>query len=183
MAVRKGEVFQMITQLITLLAVLLGAAASYLAASTTERARYRRDQDQRWNERKLDACVTYLSDIKQMRAIARRIVGDTGLDPNLPIALTKDEGLPLLAEAEARRSVSAELVLLLGSEEVINALRTLNGAVWKLEWYARGLIDNGDTDTWRQASGEYAVAINRFQECVRRDVGVPGVYVPRGTAP
>lgn len=170
----------MVTQLITLLGVLLGAASSYLAGSARERVLYRRDSDRRWSERKLDAYVAYLTDIKNMRAIARRIVGDTGLDTNLPIVLEKNEGLPLLAEAEARRSVSSELVSLVGSEEVINALRDLNRAVWRIEWFARGLIDNADADTWAQASIAFRVAINRFQECVRRDVGVPGNYAPRG---
>jgi hypothetical protein len=173
----------MVTQLITLLAVLLGAASSYLVGSASERVRYRRDLDQRWTERKLDAYVAYLSDIKEMRAIARRILRDSGLDPNLPIPLTKEEGLPLLAEAEAHRSVSAELVLLVGSEEIVNALHALNQAVWKIEWFARGLIDNSDADAWRQASSEFAAAINSFQECARRDVRAPGSYVPRGTLP
>jgi|SRR5580704_2048248 hypothetical protein len=173
----------MVTQLITLLAVLVGAASSYLASSAMERTRYRRDLSERWTERKLDAYITYLSDVKEMRVIARRILHDTGLDPNLPIPLTREEGLPLLAEAEAHRSVSAERVLLVGNEEVISALRALNQAVWKIEWFARGLIDNADADAWRQASSEYASAINSFQECARRDVHVPGSYVPRGTLP
>jgi hypothetical protein len=169
----------MVTQLITLLSVLLGGASSYLAGSARERVHYRRNLDQRWTERKLDAYATYLSDIKKMRVIARRIVRDTVLDPNLPESLERDEGLPLLAEAEANRSVSAEIVLLVGSEEVINSLRVLNQAVWRIEWFARGLIDNADTDAWNQAASEYFVAINSFQECVRRDVRVPGSYPPR----
>lgn len=173
----------MVAQIITLLAVLVGAASSYLASSAMERTRYRRDLSERWTERKLEAYMNYLSDVKAMRVIARRVLHDTGLDANLPIPLTREAGLPLLAEAESDRSVSAERVLLVGNEEVINALRTLNQAIWKIEWFARGLIDNADADAWRQASSEYAVAINSFQECARRDVRVPGSYVPRGTLP
>jgi hypothetical protein len=127
----------------------------------------------------MDAYVTYMNDIKEMRVIARRVLRETGLDVNLPIPLTKEEGLPLLAEAEARRSVSAERVLLVGSEEVINALRALNQAVWRIEWFARGLIENADADAWRKASSEYHTAIDNFQECARRDLRVPGSYVPR----
>jgi hypothetical protein len=55
----------MATQLITLLGVLLGAASSYLGGTAKERVRYRRDLDQRWSERKLEAYVAYLSNIKQ----------------------------------------------------------------------------------------------------------------------
>ena len=169
----------MVTQLITVLGVLLGAASSYVATSAMERTRYRRDLDGRWTERKLGAYITYINDVKEMRAIARRMLRDTGIDVNLPIALTKEEGLSLMAEVEARRSISAERVLLVGSEEVINALRALNQAVWRIEWFARGLIENVNADTWGQASNEYRTAIDSFQECARRDLHVPGSYVPR----
>jgi hypothetical protein len=115
-----------------------------------------------------------------MRAIARRMLGGGTLDdPTLPTALSREEGLPLLAEAEARRSVSAEVVLILASEEVIDALRTLNRAVWKIEWFARELIAVEDTEAWNQAIVEYNRAINAFQEHVRQDLGVPGRYLPR----
>lgn len=168
----------MITQIITLLGVLLGATSSYLATSAMDRARSRRDRDERWIGRKIDAYINYLDNVKEMRVIARRMLRDTGLDVSLPIALTKEEGLPLLAEAEAHRSISAERVLLVGSEDVIGALRALNQAIWKIEWFARGLIENADADVWLQASGEYHAAINSFQECARRDLRVPGIYVP-----
>lgn len=170
----------MASQIITLVAVLLGAASTYVASQITERAKYRRDLDQRWTQRKLDAYVAYLSDIKRMRAIARRMLRAGALDdPTLPAALPREEGLPLLAEAEARRSVSAEVVLLVASEEVIEALRTLNQAIWKIEWFARELIDVENTEAWHQATLEYNRAINTFQERVRKDLDVPGRYVPR----
>jgi hypothetical protein len=146
-----------------------------------ERTRYKRDLSERWIERKLDAYMGYLSDVKEMRVIARRMLRDTGLDPALPISLSREEGLLLLAEAEAHRSVSAERVQLIGSEEIITALHALNKTVWRIEWFARGLIDNTDTDAWKQASSEYAIAINNFQELARSDLRVPGSYVPRDT--
>jgi hypothetical protein len=61
----------------------------------------------------------------------------------------------VLTAAEARRSISSERVSLVGSEDIINALRALNQAIWRIEWFARGLIDNADIDAWRQASDEY----------------------------
>ena len=79
--------------------------------------------------------------------------------------------------------MSAELVILVGSEAVVNALRTLNETVWKIEWFARELVDNADVATWQQASVDYAEAINAFQEAARRDVHAPGNHVPRGTLP
>jgi hypothetical protein len=59
-----------------------------------------------------------------------------------------------------------------GSADVISALRLLNQAVWKLEWFARGKIDNRDTETWVLAGRAYRDAINAFQESVRRDLKV-----------
>jgi hypothetical protein len=100
----------MAAQVFTLVGVLLGAILSYFATWARERSKHQRDVDQRWAERKLDAYVAYISDVKQMRVIARQIVGDSGLDPDLPISLSVEEGLPLLAAAEARRSVSAEVL-------------------------------------------------------------------------
>jgi hypothetical protein len=168
----------MAAQLFTLLGVLLGAGLSYLAGWARERAKYRRDLSQRWEERKLDAYVAYISDVKQMRAIARRIAGDSIPDPGLPIALSREVGLPLLGEAEARRSVSAEVVALVGGADVISALRTLNQAVWRLEWFARGKLEDDGT-AWQAAEAAYSGAINTFQECARRDLNVPGLYLRR----
>jgi hypothetical protein len=173
----------MVIQLITLLGVVVGVASTFLANTAMDRRRYRRDLDDRWTERKLAAYAAYLGDVKKMRVIARRILHDSVPDVNLPIPLAKDEGLPLLAEAEAQRSVSAELVILVGSEAVVNALRALNEAVWKIEWFARDLVDNADGAAWQQASVDYAEAINAFQEAARRDVRTPGGHVPRGTLP
>jgi hypothetical protein len=145
-----------------------------------DRTRYRRDLDDRWTERRMDAYASYLNDVKEMRAIARRMLHDTGfVDAHLPIPLAKEKGLPLLAEAESHRSVSSERVLLVAGKEVIDTLRALNRAVWRIEWFARGLIENADADAWRQASDEYHAAIDNFQECARRDLRVPGSYVPR----
>ncbi|MFI5916747.1 hypothetical protein [Dactylosporangium sp. NPDC051541] len=162
----------MANQLMTLLAVLLGAVTSYAAGALNERVRHRRDQVQRRAERKLDVYVAYLDDVKTMRSIARRMLGDSGLDPKLPIALSKDEGLPLLAEAEAHRSISAERVLLLGPKEVVEALRKVNQALWRIEWFARGLITEPSHDAWTHAKQEFEVAINAFRESVRRDLRV-----------
>src|SRR6266568_4651426 len=100
----------MAAQLITILGVLLGAASSYLAGSARERTRHRRDLSKQWVERKLDAYVNYINEVKQMRAIARRIIAGIELDARptstLPQVLSRDEGLPLLAEAETRRSIA-----------------------------------------------------------------------------
>jgi hypothetical protein len=173
-----GRSRRMAAQLVTLLAVLLGAVSSYLASTLSERARHRRDVERHWREQRLEAYVDYINDVKQMRVTARRIAAGAGFEINAP-ALSREEGLPLLAEIESQRSISGERVALMSDEATIMAQRELNRTVWKLEWYARGLLDDTDIDGWNQAERECKAAMHAFHDCVRRTLGVPGRRVPR----
>jgi hypothetical protein len=51
-------------QLPTLVGVLIGAAATYGATSLTERARWRRAQAVRWDEKKVNAYAEYANAVK-----------------------------------------------------------------------------------------------------------------------
>jgi hypothetical protein len=46
------------------------------------------------------------------------------------------------------RSSSYETVALLGAPPVVAAARELNRAVWRLDWYARGLLNDADARGW-----------------------------------
>jgi hypothetical protein len=164
--------------LLTLAGVVLGALTSFLVSSLGERSRHRRELRKGWTEKRLDAYAQYLSDIKRMREVARRIAAGAGLDER-PSPLSKDEGLPMLADAEGRRDVSFEMVTLLGSEATVRAGRKLNQAVWKIEWYARGKLPTDDRDGWDQSRREFTAAQREFHECVRRELAIPGASVPR----
>ena len=87
----------------TLLGVLVGAVASYAVTALTERARWRRAQAERWQEKKFDVYARYSNALKEQIGITQRIGAALGyahvVDPLEPA-----EGLPLLAEAEARRA-------------------------------------------------------------------------------
>lgn len=75
------------------------------------------------------------------------------------------------------------MVALIGGEETVKAHRVINAAVWRIEWFARGLVDDTDKDSWHRAEEEYVAAINTFHERARRDIGVPGKYVNREARP
>jgi hypothetical protein len=84
--------------------------------------------------------------------LSQRIAASVGLDGRAQ-PLTREEGLPLLAAAEATRSVSTEMVALLGSGETVSALGELNRAVWRMEWFARGLLDDGSSRDGQRRGG------------------------------
>jgi hypothetical protein len=85
----------------------------------------------------------------------------------------------LLAEAETRRGLSSEVVTLTGGEAVIEAHRKVNQTLWRMEWFARGLVEDASRENWDRVRREYVNAINNFHECARRDLIVPGEYLPR----
>lgn len=168
-------------QFFTLAGVAVGVVSSYLVSTLTERTRHRWEVASDWRGKKLEAYARYVSDVKHVATLAQRIAAGVGLDDR-PQALTRKDGLPLLASAETTRSVSTEMVALLGSEETISALSDLNRAVWRLEWFARGLRDE-NREGWEEDMRAYKQAINVFHECARRDLDVPGAYLPREPGP
>ena len=129
----------------TLLGVLVGAVASYAVTALTERARWRRAQAERWQEKKFDVYARYSNALKEQIGITQRIGAALGyahvVDPLEPA-----EGLPLLAEAEARRATLWESVLLVGDAETVTAARSWHEAVWTLELhvpYRQMLVASG----------------------------------------
>ena len=132
-------------QLFILGGVALGALASYLTSSLTERTRHHRDLSGRWEGRKFDTYATYDSDVKQQGGVANQISASRGLNARVTSPLSPDEGLGQLAEAALRRSMSSERATLLAGADTLVAIRALNDAVWLLECYACGTVEGATT--------------------------------------
>lgn len=167
---------------LTLLGVVVGAALSHVFTFLSERRRERWALRREWTERKLHAYGSYVSDVKRMRDLAQRIAAAIGLDHQAP-PLQRDIGLEPLAEANMARSSSFETVNLIGGKDVVKAGRDLNRAVWRLEWFARGFLDDTDQEGWLEAFRNYYAAINRFHECARLDLGVGDEFPRRSAEP
>ena len=172
----------MMAQLFTLAGVTLGAISSYLVGSLSERTRYRRNLSRQWVEREIESYARYLSDLKDMSTLARRVTASVGLDDHA-LPLPRDQGLPLLAEAEIRRGQSSEVLTLVAGPETLEAHRALNLAVWRLEWFARGPSGDLDRGGWQKARREYENAVDTFHASARHELGVPGEYVSRTSEP
>lgn len=159
--------------LLALAGVVVGALLSYLLATLGERRRERWALRREWRERRLQTCVAYVADVKRMRSIAQRMAADVGLDDQAP-PLPRNDGLDLLAEANMARGSSFETLALIADRNLVEAARALNRAVWRLEWFARGLLDDTDLEGWRIAVRDYFHAINLFHEHARHELGVMG---------
>lgn len=172
-----GVVHLLLAQLPVLAGVIVGALGSYLTTAVTERARWRRALDSRWDERRIEAYTSYAQAVKQVVNIAGRIAAGRGIGgASEPLAPTR-ANLGLLATAEAERAGLWETVLLLGHPATVTAAREWHENAWRLEWYARGLL-TGETPDWEEARAAVNTARARFYEAARADLGVRGGSLP-----
>ncbi len=156
-------------QLPTLAGVLIGAGASYLATSATERVRWRRQTDTRWDERRATAYAEYGHSVIRCVVLARQVAAGRGLR-GYPHPLTLEEGRLELTTARAEQGVRWESVLLLGESEAIRTGRLWHRTVWRLERIALDEVD-GDLEAVLAEAGRQRRA---FYEAARRDLGVAG---------
>ncbi len=163
---------------LALAGVLIGAVLSYVFSLQGERRRERWALNREWRERRLQTYSAYLVDVKRMRSIAARMAAAVGLDDQSP-PLARDVGKDLLAEANMARGNSFETLALIADPELVEAARALNRAVWRLEWFARGLLDDADVDGWNLALSDYYQAMNLLHEVARHELGVTGKFAPR----
>ncbi|MFG3099348.1 hypothetical protein ACGFZL_02245 [Streptomyces sp. NPDC048182] len=167
-------------QLATLLSVAVGAAGSYAATTLTERARWRRSQAERWHEKKFDVYAQYGNALKEQIGITLRIGAALG-HADLVDPLTPEEGLRLLAEAEARRSQRWESVLLVGDAATVAAARSWHEAVWTLEAHARE--QRREPEEWARDRQRVSRTRDTFYTSARHDLGVTGPPPPAGNWP
>ncbi|WP_433729664.1 hypothetical protein ACQP0C_00995 [Nocardia sp. CA-129566] len=158
----------LVQQLPALIGVLLGAAATYWSTSAAERARWRRAQAIRWDEKRLTAYTEYARAVKKVIGIAVRIAAHQGIHPDID-KLPLDEGLLALASAEEERTMKWESVLMLGSEEAVDAARRWHESSFRLQLIATGRVSDVP---WVQAVEVASRARRSFYEVVRKDIGL-----------
>lgn len=164
-------------QLATLLGVALGAILSMATTMIVEKARWRREQSVRWDERRLGAYAEYAHVVKSLAHRYRRIAVAKGIAVSgaAPLEPT-EEVLAEVAEAEVQRSALAETVWLLGDAKTNTAAVRLNHCLWHLEWLARELPTRGQGG-WEQAYEDFRQARQHFLELARAGLGVRGVRI------
>ncbi|WP_416873608.1 hypothetical protein [Kitasatospora sp. SC0581] len=149
----------MITQIVTLVGVLLGALTSFVATGWAERAKHRRVLATRWDERKLDTYVQYATCVKEIAAVAKRAVdAEAG-------STARAEFLATMEQAEIQRSALFETLVLLASPAAVEAAKAVNAALWETEIAARGHAGGPD--------GVVLIELlNAYHSQARLDLGV-----------
>ncbi|BAL89397.1 hypothetical protein AMIS_41770 [Actinoplanes missouriensis 431] len=165
-------------QVLTLAGVLLGGSISYVFTSRLERARNQREMVIRWDVRKYEAFVEYLSAVTRMARTSGQLVRARGWD-TLAAEVEPEAGRRTLDDFESARTAAYERVVMLADETCIAAADELNTAVWKLEWFGRGVVDDCSKEDWREALSVYTAALDRFQQAARANLVVPGVSLTR----
>lgn len=165
----------------TLLGVLLGALATFSVTTLTERTRWRRAQETRWDERRLHSYIEYANAVKKVVSVASRVLVARGVSAAGGQPLDVEPGLALLAEAEDERSLTWETVLLLGSNTVIDAGRQWHQIAWRLAKFAQE--EQPDEQDVTAAYTAYNAARAAFYGSARGDLGLkePGISLPVAT--
>lgn len=123
-------------QLPALIGVVIGALGSYAAIVRGDRARFRREQTARWEERRLSVYADYARSLKRTVTLTYRVAAHLGNDPH-PHALSHEEAAPLLAEAAEAGTRVYEALLLLGAPAVVEKARAWAVVVMEMERFGR----------------------------------------------
>ncbi|WP_043255373.1 hypothetical protein [Streptomyces sp. Tu6071] len=160
-------------QVVTIGAVVIGALTTHLTNHMLERQRVRHVLLTRWDERKLETYAVYIDAVRTCIYSAVALYeARTGLaqSPHPDGRLTEN-----LTNAEGARSRAFERVMLLAHEDVIEAAHAVNTATKAVDWRARGTTD-GPLAEWRELNRDAFRAINAFHEAARADLGVLGAF-------
>ncbi|MFI1677814.1 MULTISPECIES: hypothetical protein [unclassified Streptomyces] len=149
----------MITQIVTLVGVLIGALTSYFSVTMAERAKHRRALATRWDERKLNAYIEYAACVKE--------VADASKFARLAAAGSEefDHFIASMDEGERKRSALFEALVLLAAAPVVVAAHEVNVAVWQMEKLAR-------EHEPPPVGGNLHERLNTYHESARQDLGI-----------
>jgi hypothetical protein len=168
----------MVAQLVTVIAVLAGAACTYIIGKLAERDRYARDLRLRWDQRRLDAYIAYVTAAKMVGAAANTI-RDMRMKGSSEEAVEKRT--TELTDLEMQRNRSFEALPLIADGDTIEAGHQLNRAVWGLVTPIR----QGRTvpeQEWLDLADTWIAALNNFHVAARQSLSVVGTFSRRDIA-
>ncbi|MCA2215632.1 hypothetical protein [Jidongwangia harbinensis] len=160
----------------TLLAGLGGVLITQRATLEREAAAWQRQQSIRWDDRRLDAYVSYAAAVKRNATAVAQQLARKGVTKTI-VAANLNAGLEELAIAEADRSVAFESVLILGDTATIEAGSLLNREVWRMQAQARGEL-HVDPIIWKDTFHAYRQTRLNFYNAARASMGVAAAAMP-----
>ncbi len=126
-----------VQQLPALLGLLVDALATYAATSAAEKgevAAYRRSDGM---TKRLIAYAQYAHAVKKTISITVRLAAHRGIHPKID-PLDAGVGEPALAAAQDERTVKWKAVLLLGTEEIVDAARAWHESAFRMQRIVAG---------------------------------------------
>ena len=165
----------LVQQLPALIGVVVGALASFLAGAASERARWRREQSARWDDRRAQAYADYAHAVKNVYVQCMRVAAMRGKRADGERA-AYEEALAGLSVLTDERTAKWESVLLLGNPRTIAAGRTWHRRVWQVERFARG--ERTDSEQWDALMADIMADRARFYTEARRDLGITSGEIP-----
>ncbi|MFE9686559.1 hypothetical protein ACFYXC_34785 [Streptomyces sp. NPDC002701] len=170
----------LVDQLPALIGVVVGTLGSYAVQSLTERRRWKRQREERWDEKRFETYGSYANALKAQLRLTQRIGAALGY-ADVAHPLSPADGLPLLADAESHRATEWESVLLVGDAATIAAARRWHETIWTIELLVRE--EPVDPQMWTKAHQLASAARDAFYESARRDLGIAGDPPPSGQWP
>ncbi|MEE1792741.1 hypothetical protein PUR28_18565 [Streptomyces sp. BE308] len=162
---------EFIKQLPALLGVVIGALGSYVVVMRGDRARFRREDEARWQERRLAAYSDYALSLKKTVTLNRRVAAFFLGHDSHPQALPPADAAPLLVDATDARLPSGEGLLMLGSPEVVEAAHGRALTVMEVELLLRASACSADA--WSAQLEKQREAREKYCTAVRRDMELP----------
>lgn len=158
-----------------LIGVVIGALGSFLATSAGEQARWRRQQQTRWDARRVEAYAEYGDAVKRVYVACKQIVGAKARAASSEQP-TVEERIDELIRLSAERTSRWETVLLLGDPRTIAAARKWHRLVWEMERIALG--ESSAAGSWEQVWTASYFERTRFYEAARRELGIADATLP-----
>jgi hypothetical protein len=152
---------------------LIGVVVGVAATSWADRIRWKRSQAIRWDERRVDVYAEYARAIKRIHMTALRMVSPRMADDRAR-RINREDGLTLLAQADAHRTEAWEAVLLLADQETTRAAFRWQHVVEGEAEFARSRPNDGESDDWKAAVRSADEARDGFYAAARKSVNVGG---------
>ena len=160
----------LVTQLLTLIGVIVGVVATFIATNFGARAQWNREQRTRTEDRKLDACVAFVDASSQVLDLSERLARTRGLPISSgPIPL--DAGIDQLTQAATKRSQCWYRLQLVGDPAIVSAGQEWLQASWDFEKFAIG--DLTEPEKFMETEARTDQARENFYEAVRHSLGKP----------
>ena len=160
-------------QILTMAAVVLGSATTYVTNRLTERSKRKQELKSRWDLRKLDTYAEFIGAIRLCIAAAVTLYeARTGIK-TAPKSI--DELRAELTVLRRDKMLAFERLMLVAGDTVVEAAHGVQETAESVAWQAEDVLPGTLTD-WRDRNAAAFVAINRFHESARVDLGVTGYF-------